>query len=53
MLEDIWNKSKGKIAVVAVTFMLGVPAAAGFLGIEQVTGPESAVCFAASKNETE
>ena len=48
MLKDLWEKSKGKIAVVAVTFLLGIPAAAGFLGVEAVDGPEGAVCFSAS-----
>ena len=49
MLEDLWEKSKGKIAVAAMVFMLGVPAAAGFLGIEAVDGPDGAVCFVASE----
>lgn len=39
--------SKGKILVVATSFILGIGAVAAFLGIETVNGPEGAVCFKA------
>lgn len=53
MLNELWEKSKGKIAVAGVAFLIGVPAVAGFLGIEAVEGPEGSVCFTQAEETTE
>jgi len=53
MFNELWEKSKGKIAVAGVLFLLGIPAVAGFLGVTLVDGPEGAVCFTQVEDNTE
>ena len=50
-LKNMWDASKGKIAVAGVVFLLGIPAVGTFLGIGVVDGPDGAVCFAPTQVE--
>lgn len=40
------GKIKGKLIVVGLGFLIGIPVVASTLGIEVVQGPKDAVCFA-------
>ena len=51
-MSDLWNKTKGKIAIAGMLFLFGVPAIATFTGVEVVEGgPEGAICLAIAKVE--
>lgn len=49
ILKNLWEKSKGKIAVAAVAFVLAIPAVAGVTGLELVESDEGVVCFKAAE----
>lgn len=47
-VKSIWDRVKGTIAVLGVGFILGIPAVAGFLGVQVVeSDQEGVVCFQA------
>lgn len=52
-MSNLWNKSKGKIAIAGMLFLFGVPAIATFTGVSVVDGPEGAVCLAVAETITE
>lgn len=53
MFKELWEKSKGKIAIGFLTLILGLSAVTGFLGIKLLEEgcPEEAVCIVMSDVE--